>query len=171
MPSCRAFFLLNRDKNIMIYATFLSVLKWSSWLNWTGSFFTHQSKFCFFFVFFHLVFEWCRKKLVFLPQIFIIDNRQTRKKITTEFNTLATIVQWAGKSFCEVKVSPNFQTSKNNGIPRKLVVFFSLSWIKNWNVMSDDGVVWCRKVIKMIITDVSTGFILRRYFYYINAQG
>ena len=68
-----------------------------------------------------------------------------------------------------VEIPPNFQALKKNCISRKLactifVFLLSLSQIKNWKISHDtlaneDGVVWCKKVIKMIIDVSYTSFI------------
>ena len=40
-----------------------------------------------------IIFAHCYKKLVFLPQLSIIDTRQARKNLTTKFKNLATRIK------------------------------------------------------------------------------
>ena len=77
----------------------------------------------------HYVIAQCCKKLVFLPELSLLDTRLTRNNLTTKFKTLATNLWGAVKIFSVVKIAPNFQVLKTNGIPKKLTgaIFLFLS--------------------------------------------
>ena len=63
---------------------------------------------------------------MFLPQLLIVDNRQTRKNLTTKFKNLATRLEQAVELFNMVETSPKFLVLKNNGIQRQLNKFLFL---------------------------------------------